>query len=198
MWNKDLKELEKYVGTKTLLHVKVDDYRFYEDLFITCEHLYEQVNGEKADATLIRHQAYNIIRSVYNTIEDGIYDLYANLEDAYRPQYSSRINSKHTDYKVIEFNDYCLPIIDKIKSLIDSNKVIEIVSKTDFQGLKLRKILDFIGLKNRYEKDTKYPAYIIDKESYFDKYVENISKDIDNTYSYNSLEDKGFDDYHKR
>ncbi len=198
MWNKNLNELEQYVGTKTLLHVSVDEIRLYEDLFISCEHIYSKVNGEDAISKVIRRQAYNIIRAVYNTLEDDIKNLYANLEDGYRPQYATFVKPEHSDYKIIEFSDYKLPIIDEIKKLINENKTFEIISKTDFQGTKVKKILEFIGLKGKNEFETKYPSFIINKDGYYDKFVEDLGEKIDLSISYNGLEDISFDNYHKR
>lgn len=195
MWNKDLMDLLDYVGTNTLIHVSVDNLRLYEDLFISCEHLYALKNGHMFEPKLIRRQAYNIIRSFYNIKEDGLKDIYANLEDRYRPQYLSIINNHIKDYKIIEFNDYKLSIINKLEELLKNEEVV-IITKVDFQNLKLKKILEYLKIEEQSSSSSDTPTYLIKKDKYVDIELNNDYKGL--VYSYNELEDLSFNCYYKR
>lgn len=197
MYELKLYDLEKFIGTNTLIHVKVNDFGYHKDLFIACEHLYAKVNGEYLESKETREQVEHIIRSFYNIKEDRITDFYANLEDSYRPQYTTRINDKIKDYKVLEFEDYKLPYVDLIESLLDED-YIEIDCKKESQRLKLELMFKNLDLINKARQITKYPKYVVNNQFYYDLYAANFDDTITCIYSYPEIYDLGFKNYYKK
>ncbi len=194
---KKLYDLEKYIGTHTLVHVKVNDFGYHKDLFIACEHLYSRFNGEYLDSKETREQVENIIRSFYNIKEDKITDFYANLEDSYRPQFTTRINDKIKDYDIVEFEEYKLPYADLIESLL-TDDYIEIDCKKVSQKLKLEALFNDLNLINKARQITKYPKYVVNNQFYYDLYASDCGDEITHVYSYPEIYDLGFKKYYNK
>lgn len=197
MFEHKLYDLEKYIGTHTLIHVKEDEYGTDKDLFNACEHLYARFNGEYLESSEVREQVENIIRTFYNVKEDKITDFYANLEDSYRPQYTTHINEKIKDYKIIEFQDFKLPYMDLIESMLSDN-YIEIDCKKRSQTLKLELLFNNLNLINISRQITKYPKYAVNNQFFYDLYATNLDDTIEKIYSYSDIYDLAFKNYYKK
>ncbi len=193
----NIKELIKYVGTKTLIKVNVSNLCLEEDLFILSSKLYAYVNGEKIDTSDTIKQTKNILHVFYNSIDDKFNEIYLNLEDAYMGQYFTKKTSKYDSYTVLELTDYTLPIETYIKDLINNGKVILIKIKENDRKYKFEYLFKKLGLINKLEKVSARANFIVTKEFYYDQKINDLGLNADLSFDFESLYDASYELYFK-
>ena len=97
----------------------------------------------------------------------------------------------------MEFEDYKLPYVDLIESLLDED-YIEIDCKKESQRLKLELMFKNLDLINKARQITKYPKYVVNNQFYYDLYAANFDDTITCIYSYPEIYDLGFKNYYKK
>ena len=193
----NIKELIKYVGTKTLIKVNVSNLCLEEDLFILSSKLYAYVNGEKIDTSDTIKQTKNILHVFYNSIDDKFNEIYLNLEDAYMGQYFTKKTSKYDSYTVLELTDYTLPIETYIKDLTNNGKVILIKIKENDRKYKFEYLFKKLGLINKLEKVSARANFIVTKEFYYDQKINDLGLNADLSFDFESLYDASYELYFK-
>lgn len=193
----NIKELIKYVGTKTLIKVNVSNLCLEEDLFILSSKLYAYVNGEKIDTSDTIKQTKNILHVFYNSIDDKFNEIYLNLEDAYMGQYFTKKTSKYDSYTVLELTDYTLPIETYIKDLINNGKVILIKIKENDRKYKFEYLFKKLGLINKLEKVSARANFVVTKEFYYDQKINDLGLNADLSFDFESLYDASYELYFK-
>ncbi len=193
----DIKELIKYVGTKTLIKVKVSNLCLEEDLFILSSKLYAYVNGEKVNTIDTIKQTKNILHVFYNSIDDKFSEIYLNLEDAYVGQYFTKKNAKYNSYSVLDLENYTLPIESLVKDLINDGKTLLIKIKENDRKYKFEYLFKKLGLINKLDRVSNRADFVVSKEFYYDKKILDLGFETDISFDFESLYDKAYELYFK-
>lgn len=193
----DIKELIKYVGTKTLIKVKVSNLCLEEDLFILSSKLYAYVNGEKVNTIDTIKQTKNILHVFYNSIDDKFSEIYLNLEDAYIGQYFTKKSAKYNSYSVLDLKNYTLPIEALVKDLINDGKTLLIKIKENDRKYKFEYLFKKLGLINKLDRVSNRADFVVSKEFYYDKKVLDLGFETDISFDFESLYDKAYELYFK-
>lgn len=193
----DIKELIKYVGTKSLIKVKVSNLCLEEDLFILSSKLYAYVNGEKVNTIDTIKQTKNILHVFYNSIDDKFSEIYLNLEDAYIGQYFTKKSAKYNSYSVLDLKNYTLPIETLVKDLINDGKTLLIKIKENDRKYKFEYLFKKLGLINKLDRVSNRADFVVSKEFYYDKKVLDLGFETDISFEFESLYDKAYELYFK-
>lgn len=191
-----ISDLVQYVGTNTLIRVSVTNLHLEEDLFLLSSHLYAFKNHEEVCTKDAIKQIKSILRSFYNSIDDKFTELYLNLSDSYLPQYFTKLSDKYKGFKILEFSDYTIPL-ELLMSYLLKDKVLLIKTHETSRSLKFQTLFEKLGIKNKLDRITNHAYYVVSKDFYYDKKVEDLGVEVDETYDYETLDDIAYKTYLK-
>ncbi len=189
-------DLIQYVGTKTLIKVEISNLHLEEDLFILASKLYACANEENVDILESIKQTKNILHVFYNSIDDKFNSLYLNLEDAYVAQYFTKKTDKYKNYKVLDLLDFALPVESLMEDLIKTKTILIKIKEND-RKYKFEYLFKKLNLTNKLDKVSARANFIVTKDFYYDKKIEDLGLIEDISFDFESLNKEAYDKYFK-